>query len=549
MKKILAIDDQKDNLLSIKALVGYYLPYCKLFLAESGEEGIKIAIDEMPDTILLDIIMPVMDGYDVCRILKQDERTNNIPILMLSALGQDPEIRVKGLELGADAFLAKPFIPTELKSQINVMLRIKEVEDKLRVEKEVLEDTVEERTKELQKINIKQKEDIIKLTKTEEELKIALEKATESDRLKTAFLQNISHEIRTPMNGIFGFSELLRNSQLSGDEQQSYINAIMKSGDRMLNTLNDLMDISRLDAGLVELNISTSNVNEELENLFILFKTEVDKKGLQFSYLAELPAEDAFIETDSAKLHSIMANLISNSIKYSHNGSIEFGYIKKEDCLEFYVSDTGIGIPVERQNAIFDRFVKSDIEDRDVYEGAGLGLSISKAYIEMLGGSMSVDSVVGKGSKFHFTHPYNTTSRLNVESEAESSEIQFNKQIYGLKVLVVEDDFIATEYLDIIIEDISSSILHASDGNEAITICQNNSDIDMILMDLKMPILDGYEATKQIREFNKEVIIIAQTAYALAGDREKALRAGCDDYISKPINKTALIGIINKLFG
>jgi signal transduction histidine kinase len=549
MKKILAIDDQKDNLLSIKALVGYYLPHCKLFLAESGEEGIKIAAEELPDTILLDIIMPVMDGYEVCRILKQDEQTKNIPILMLSALGQDPEIRVKGLELGADAFLAKPFSPTELKSQINVMLRIKEVEDKLRKEKEVLEDIVKERTKELQTINRKQKEDIIKLTKTEEELKIALEKATESDRLKTAFLQNISHEIRTPMNGIFGFSDLLRNNLISEKEHESYINAILKSGDRMLNTLGDLMDISKLETGHVELNISTSNVNEELENLFILFKTEVEKKGLHFSYSTKLLSKDAFIETDSGKLHSIMANLISNSIKYCHNGSIEFGYTIKEDCIEFYVSDTGIGIPAERHSAIFDRFVKSDIEDKDVYEGTGLGLSISKAYVEMLGGNISVDSVVGQGSKFYFTHPHNRSPRLNVDSKAESPVIQFNKQIDGLKILVAEDDFIATEYLSIIMHDISSAILRASNGHEAVKICRNNSDIDMIFMDLKMPIVDGYEATKQIREFNKEVIIIAQIAYALAGDREKALNAGCNDYISKPINKSALIEIINKLVG
>ncbi len=549
MKKILAIDDQEDNLLSIKALTKFYLPNCSLFLAQSGEEGIEIAREEQPDTILLDIIMPEMDGYEVCRILKQDERTKNIPILMLSALGQDTEIRVKGLDLGADAFLAKPFIPTELTSQINVMLRIKEVEDMLRMEKEVLEETVKERTKELYVINIKQKADIIKLTKTEEELKIALEKATESDRLKIAFLQNISHEIRTPMNGIYGFSELLRSNHLSGDEQQSYIDIIMKSGDRMLNTLNDIMDISRLETGNVALNISTTNVNDELENLLILFRPEVEKKGLQFNYTTDLQTADAVIETDSDKLHSVMFNLISNSIKYSHNGNIEFGYVKKEDCLEFYVSDTGIGIPAERQNAIFDRFVKSDIEDKEVYEGSGLGLSISKAYIEMLKGSMWVDSVEGQGSKFYFTLPYYPTSRLIIESDAESPVIQFEEHIEGLKILIVEDDLTATEYLDIIVQDISTTILHASNGSEAINLCQNNSDIDLILMDLKMPIIDGYEATKQIREFNKQVIIVAQTAFALVGDREKALNAGCDEYISKPLNKTALIEIINRLFG
>lgn len=547
MKKILAIDDQQDNLLSIKALAGYYLPDCKLFLAQSGEEGIAIAKKEQPDTILLDIIMPKMDGYEVCKILKQDERTKNIPILMLSALGQDTEIRVKGLDLGADAFLAKPFIPTELKSQINVMLRIKEVEDKLRAEKVELEDIVKKRTKELQIINIKQKKDIIKLTKTEEELKIALEKATESDRLKTAFLQNISHEIRTPMNGILGFSGLLKNPGLTGEEQQSYVNVILTSGNRMLNTINDLMDISKLETGQEKLKISLTNVNKHLNDLFTFFKPEVERKSLQLEFNFELPDEDANINTDSQKLYAILSNLIKNAIKYTHKGSIDFGYTKKGNYLEFYVVDTGIGIPTERQEAIFERFVKSDIEDKMVYEGSGLGLSISKAYVDMLGGEIMVESDERKGARFCFTIPYNTGAKEIIENKAKVPESESVTNKRKLKILIAEDDELVLEYLNIILQNDTTELLTARSGLESVNICRKYPDIDLILMDIKMPVMDGYEATKQIRKFNKSVMILAQTAYALVGDREKAIEAGCDDYISKPINEVELLAIIDKM--
>ncbi|MEI6436237.1 MAG: PAS domain S-box protein, partial [Bacteroidota bacterium] len=247
--------------------------------------------------------------------------------------------------------------------------------------------------------------DITELKKIEFELIKAKEKAVESDRLKSAFLTNMSHEIRTPMNGILGFSELLKEPKLTGEEQQEYIRIIQKSGKRMLNIIRDLVDISKIEAGQITVVVKESNINEQIEYLFYFFKPEAEKKGIALSIKNFLQSKESIITTDREKIFSILTNLVKNAIKYTKQGSIEFGYEKKGKFLEFFVRDTGIGIPKRRQEAIFDRFVQADIADSNAYEGAGLGLSIAKAYVEMLGGKIWVESSEGEGSTFYFTIP------------------------------------------------------------------------------------------------------------------------------------------------
>lgn len=380
------------------------------------------------------------------------------------------------------------------------------------------------------------------------ELITALEKATESDRLKTAFLQNMSHEIRTPMNGILGFTNLLKDPNLSGEQQQSYIDVILKSGDRMLNTLNDLMDISMLETGQMKLTIKEINVDDELANLFAFFKPEVEKKGMELHYLPPACAKAIVAKTDREKFCAILINLIKNAIKYSHHGQIEFGCEILPDQLKFYVKDTGIGIPVNRQHAIFDRFVQADIDDLKVYEGAGLGLSISKAYVEMLGGTIWVESLEKKGSQFYFTIPLQLDKDQVMSIPMDNSFQKTEQLAKGFKILIVEDDETAYEYLSIILEDISSEQLHAKTGREAVELCSANPEIDLVLMDIRMPVMGGYEATREIRQFNSEVVIIAQTAYAQKGDRQKALESGCNEYISKPIDRNQLLKLIDGFF-
>lgn len=380
------------------------------------------------------------------------------------------------------------------------------------------------------------------LERTAELLK-SKEKAEESDRLKSAFLANMSHEIRTPMNGILGFTRLLKKPQLSGEEQAKYISIIEKSGNRLLNTINDLIDISKIEADQMEVQISKANINDKMEDLYNFFKPQFDEKGIRLSFTNALSTEKANINTDGEKLYAILTNLIKNAIKYTHKGSIEFGYNIKDNDLEFYVKDTGIGIPSDRKEAVFDRFIQADIEDKNVYEGSGLGLSISQAYVEMLGGKMWVESEKGVGSQFYFTIPYNVDTET-ISKSKEKPEVTGEHSDKKLKILIVEDEETAELYLSIVLKNIGKEILHATTGIEAIDICRKNPDIDLIMMDIKMPEMDGYEATRKIREFNKDVIIIAQTAYALMGDRKKSLEAGCDDYISKPIDPTLLTELI-----
>jgi len=238
------------------------------------------------------------------------------------------------------------------------------------------------------------------------QLQKAKERAEQSDKLKSAFLANMSHEIRTPMNGILGFAELLKEPRLTDEQQHKYIGIIEKSGERMLNIINDIVDISRIEAGLMDVTLKESNINEQLDYIYTFFKPQVKAKGMQFRPPGLLPDEKAIVVTDREKLFAILTNLVKNAIKYSNEGTIEFGCGENGSALKFFVRDTGIGIPKDRQHAIFDRFVQADIEDRDARQGAGLGLAISKAYAEMLGGEIWVESEKGKGSSFYFTIPF-----------------------------------------------------------------------------------------------------------------------------------------------
>jgi len=410
--------------------------------------------------------------------------------------------------------------------------------------------------------------DISELHETQEILVAAKEKAEQSDRLKSAFLANMSHEIRTPMNGILGFADLLSTRELTGEQQSHYLKIIEKSGKRMLNIINDIVDISKIESGLSNLVISNTGINHIMEEVYSFFKPEADEKELLLSYHTALPSGDAFVQTDADKVHAILANLVKNALKYTHQGSIEFGYrlstgsgsddskhgwhgserANKSAELEFYVKDTGIGISKDRQEAVFERFIQADIADRMAYQGAGLGLAISKAYVEMLGGKIWLESDEGIGSRFYFTLPYDIPME-NEPHEPTSSATDSHDAPGKLKILIAEDDEASEILLTILAKDFCRELLIAKTGYETIDACRDNPDIDLILMDIQMPEMGGYEATRQIRALNKEVIIIAQTAFGLEGDREKSLTAGCNDYISKPIDRDEFLELIHKYFG
>jgi PAS domain S-box-containing protein len=382
----------------------------------------------------------------------------------------------------------------------------------------------------------------------EEELLRAKEKAEESDRLKSAFLANMSHEIRTPMNGILGFAELLKEPGLTGEEQQEYISIIERSGTRMLNIINDIVEISKIESGLMAVNRKETNVNEQIEYLYTFFKPEIEAKGMKFSYRTGLSSNDAVLTTDREKLYAILINLIKNAIKYSDTGSIELGYEKKGNYLHFYVKDTGIGIPENQLEAVFNRFVQVDMGDKRAFQGAGLGLSISKAYVEMLGGKIWVESEECKGSTFYFTLSLKGETEDNAGSNNNANESIHENQIKSLKILIAEDDELSAILLSKAVKRYAREVIKVDSGKEAVEVCRNRPDIDLVMMDIQLPEMNGYEATREIRQFNDNIIIIAQTAYALSHDREKALASGCNGYISKPFNHAALAKLMKTHF-
>jgi hypothetical protein len=396
------------------------------------------------------------------------------------------------------------------------------------------------------------KSDITEKKKMVEDLIKARDQAQESDELKTAFLNNISHEIRTPFNGILGFLSMLQYDDVSASDRDEYIGIINKSADRLMSTINDIVEISQIQTGQVKMIESEIIVRKLCNELVELFQSEAEIQGLNFVLRNDLPETIESITTDRFKLFAILSNLIGNAIKFTKAGLIEVSICRKGDKLEFAVSDTGIGIPEDKRSAIFERFMQADISSTRKFEGAGLGLTISKAYSEMLGGELSVHSQMGIGSVFCLTLPFTDDRDEMKVTTNVSSGLGFKDGIEvkdsGLKILIAEDDEQSAILIEISLKPFSKNIITVRTGYEAVEACRNNPDIALVFMDIKMPEIDGYEATRQIRQFNAEVVIIAQTAYALSSDRDRAIRAGCNDYIAKPMKKEHLIEVFHKYF-
>lgn len=398
------------------------------------------------------------------------------------------------------------------------------------------------------------------------ELYEAKEKAEESDRLKSAFLANMSHEIRTPMNGILGFAELLKEPGLTGEQQQEYISIIEKGGERLLNIINNLIDISRIESGIMELVYSETNINQQLAYIHTFFEPDAAKKGVSFSVTSLLPDEASKVFTDKEKLLAILTNLVKNAIKYCDQGAIEIGCslknggdfkewpdLQAKQFIQFQVKDSGIGIAKERQQAIFERFIQADIIDSEARQGAGLGLSIAKSYIEMLGGKIWLKSNQEenngeKGTTFYFILPIRQHNNNPMNDMIATPATNDSADSKLAKVMIAEDDETSSLFLEILLKKYTSQILKARTGKEAVKIFSANPDIQLILMDIRLPEINGYAATKQIRKLDKQVIIFAQTAFALAGDREKALEAGCNDYLTKPVQEAVLKELIREHF-
>jgi PAS domain S-box-containing protein len=381
----------------------------------------------------------------------------------------------------------------------------------------------------------------------EKKLVIAKEKAEESERLKTAFLANMSHEIRTPMNGILGFLDLMRSPELSEENRTSYSKIVIQSGNRLLSTLNDIIEISKIETTEMKVSLSAVNIGEMMKYFLAFFLPQAEEKGLVLKLAGHLSDDKAMIQTDKSKLESMLSNLLKNAIKFTARGSIEFGSYIEGNSLVFRVKDTGPGISPDLKEQIFRRFIQGDMSSTRHYEGAGLGLSIVKAYAELLNGRVWVESEPDQGAAFFFSVPY-------VPDPTPASPISENVRQTGtvksgITVLVVEDDPAGYLYLEKILQSVKIKVIHTDNGPDTVSTVHENKTIDLILMDIKIPGFSGIEATKEIRKFNSSLPIIAQTAYAFPTDRDAAIDAGCNDYITKPINRTDLLRLIKKYTG
>jgi PAS domain S-box-containing protein len=384
-------------------------------------------------------------------------------------------------------------------------------------------------------------QDITERKKNERELIHAKEKAEESDRLKTAFLHNISHEIRTPMNAIVGFSALLGEPDVDENSKKSYIEIIMQSSNHLLSIITDIVDISNIEANLIKTVKNEVNINSMLKSLCSQFFPKSYEKRIDLSWETSLKETDSLILTDRTKLTQILSNMISNALKFTDKGSINVTCKPVNNFLEFSVSDTGIGIPSQYHNRVFDRFFQVQNNVKRLYEGTGLGLTISRAYIKLLGGDIWLSSEPGKGTTFFFTIPYEKVVPKTVSLQEKKTPDNFvfpSKKV----ILVAEDIESNFKLIKYFLSGANTELLHANNGKEAVERCLSGESIDLILMDIKMPVMDGYTAVKLIREKNIQIPIIAQTAYA--DDREKAFECGCTGFISKPFDKKSLFKVL-----
>jgi len=386
-------------------------------------------------------------------------------------------------------------------------------------------------------------QDITDRKQSEEELINAKEKAEEGDRLKTAFLNNISHEIRTPMNAIVGFCALLGEPDLNEQSRMDYIEVIIQSSNHLLAIISDIVDISNIEANTVKIAKNGININSTFKSLYDQFLPKVSEKKIQLICESDVPDSDALIIADNTKLKQILINLINNAIKFTDKGYVKVGCVLRDKFLEFCVSDTGIGIGEEYHHRIFDRFYQVQLSISRLYEGTGLGLAISKANVELMGGKIWLTSEPGKGSTFFFSIPYEkqVVETLAVNEKRVPEDFVFPQK---KTILVAEDIDSNFKLVRFFLSNANTEIIRAANGKEAVEKFQSNKNIDLILMDIKMPVMDGYTAVKLIRETNNTIPIIAQTAYA--EDKEKAIDSGCSGFISKPFDKKSLLKVIHE---
>lgn len=557
VNKILIVEDSKTQLLRLQNVLennGFHVA-----TASNGHEALRLLKESLPDIILSDIIMPEMNGYDLCKIIKDEPQWNHIPIILLTALS-DPEDVIIGLNAGADNFIPKPFTDDFLMSKINYLLTNRKMRseslssagvdvffsgkrhtitsDKIQII-DLLLSTYESavtNNSELQRMNLQ-------LSQLKDDLEENNKKLAKANEEKNHFVGMAAHDIRNPLGGIFNFADLLLDDlgdQLSEDHLK-FMNIIKSSADLLLNMVTELLDISKIEAGELTLKKQTSDLISFINDNIEKNKYLADRKKITITFKSKI--NNINVEFDPFRLEQVLNNLISNAIKYSGSGTTisVLAEIKNKEII-FSIKDQGVGLPEKEFDKLFKPFSKTSAQTTAGESSTGLGLFTCKKIIEAHKGNIYAESIVGNGSTFYFTLPINNFEDAELDKKIISLDAGL---ISSGRILLVDDNEMNYKFFKGALKNLVQDFDWADNGETAIKMCQKTA-YDMILMDIHMPNMNGLDVTRHIRTFNNKVTIIGQTAYVMDGMKEKCLEAGCNNYIAMPILPNQVVEIIRK---
>lgn len=526
--KILVVDDRQENTYSLQSLLSNQ--EAEIITAGSGAEALNLMMQHDFALAILDIQMPEMNGFELAELMRGVEKTKNIPIIFLTAGTHSSNFEFKGYLMGAVDFLFKPVNPFILQSKVQIFMRL--AQKKKMLDAKVLE-----------------------LEHAQREAQQAKKKAEEADRVKSSFLANMSHEIRTPLGALIGFTELLKSNDLTEEERESYLNVILRNGKHLMMLLNEILDLSKVEAGQLEMESQEIAVREFISDILLLFEPVAQKNDvkMEVNFSKNLPCT---VMSDALRLRQIVTNIVGNAIKFSPRGKVTLNldYQFCGSCCELhiFVEDTGIGIDEDKQGLLFKPFKQTDAVITNNFGGTGLGLALSKKLAELLHGDVSlVRSEPQKGSVFKISVRDSKNETLASPHETKLTslpleETEFDRLIEGMKILLVDDSEDNQLLIKTFLERYRASVEVANQGAEAVEMALQAS-YDVILMDSQMPVCDGLEATRILRSKGYTRPIISLTANAMVEERHRALQSGSNEYLSKPIKWKQLFHTIHRL--